>query len=148
MLNLSWVNAVHWISILMYVDENALPVSFQGLSLIEISPRQKRFKRCCLSGSRFRFWVDSVLFSWFQYCCVCVKMLLLSASKLLFWSRYHLGKSRSNKYQLSGLRRWITLWVARTLFSRFNIDVSRPQRCDCQLTSFYSDRRSAQANSS
>ena len=29
----------------MYVDENALPVSFQGLSLIEISPRQKRFTK-------------------------------------------------------------------------------------------------------
>ena len=36
MSNLSWFSAVQLISILMYIDENASPVSFQALILVEM----------------------------------------------------------------------------------------------------------------
>ena len=84
--------------------------------LIEISPRQRAVhKQSHLSGSRCRPWFDSALFNWFQSWCTWTKMLCLSASKLLFWLRYHPCESGSKKCHLLGSGSCV--WVESVLFS-------------------------------
>jgi hypothetical protein len=123
MLNVSSVTAVQRILILMWLDQDALPMSFKAFILIEISSKQEHLKTCHLSFPDVEHE--------FNYSAA------QSASKLLFL--IEISSTQERFKRVSNVQIW---YVEHSLNQRcsvvLNIDVNGPRCAACQLPSFYS----------